>query len=298
MTSENYNKNNEILETVDISSNSSDNDQNQRDVINNRTEDFVFSVIPSPPDNRDHVFEHRTRSLTRSSRSNIKLPKKLDLRKLLNFSRNQGKRGTCAAFSACAIKEYHERLDVNYQGYLSPNSVYYYRSNKPNSGMFLRDVMKILYQQGIAHESDFPYDQIEEPNQIPLEAVNRMKDYRIKEYARVSTINGLKEALYTNGPCIIAFPVYDGKPEFWRALSSDSVVSGGHAVAVVGYDDKGFILRNSWGKTWNMDGCVHYPYDEWGSEWECWTSVDDDSPHQFKDESKLIKILRFLNCTN
>jgi len=34
-------------------------------------------------------------------------------------------------------------------------------------------------------------------------------------------------------------------------------VRGGHAVAIVGYDESGFIIRNSWGTTWGKDGFAH-----------------------------------------
>jgi len=38
---------------------------------------------------------------------------------------------------------------------------------------------------------------------------------------------------------------------------------GGHAVLAVGYDDaaKRFILRNSWGTKWGMQGYFTMPYD-------------------------------------
>lgn len=38
---------------------------------------------------------------------------------------------------------------------------------------------------------------------------------------------------------------------------------GGHAVLAVGYsdDDKRFIVRNSWGTGWGMQGYFSMPYD-------------------------------------
>ncbi len=39
-------------------------------------------------------------------------------------------------------------------------------------------------------------------------------------------------------------------------------IIGGHAVLAVGYNDtaKRFIVRNSWGTTWGMDGYFTMPY--------------------------------------
>ena len=123
-----------------------------------------------------------------------------------------------------------------------------------------------------------------------------MPNFKIKEYAQINSIDGLKEALFKNGPCIMAFPVYDNRPEFWR-IKSNPVGNGGHAVAVVGYNNKGFIIRNSWGFSWNGDGTVIYPYKEWGAHWEVWTAVDSESSFQFPNESIWKKILR-LPCIN
>ena len=36
---------------------------------------------------------------------------------------------------------------------------------------------------------------------------------------------------------------------------------GGHAVTIVGYNDKGFIIKNSWGKNWGMNGYATISYD-------------------------------------
>lgn len=254
------------------------------------TENFIFPIEPSPDDSRDHIYEHNNTIRTRSVRS----PNKLDLTKFLNYPRNQGSRGTCAAFASACIKEYHEKLDCNYQGYFSPDSVYFYRSTKPNEGMYLRDAMKILHKHGIAYETDFPYSQTE-PEEVPEKALETAPDYKIKEYAQITTINGLKDSLLKNGPCIIAFPVYDNRPEFWR-VKDDPKRNGGHAVAVVGYNDKGFILRNSWGPFWNKNGTVIYRYEEWGAHWEIWTAVDADSPHIFPNETLLDKIKKLNFC--
>jgi len=251
--------------------------------------ELIFPIKPSEYDPRDFIYEYLPRNKT-------PIPKTLDLRKYLNYPRNQGKRGTCASFASATIKEYHERLDCNYQGYFSPDSVYFYRSNKPDFGMFLRDAMQILQKYGIAYEEDFPYTQEREPESVPQKALEVMPNFKIKEYAQINSIDGLKEALFKNGPCIMAFPVYDNRPEFWR-IKSNPVGNGGHAVAVVGYNNKGFIIRNSWGFSWNGDGTVIYPYKEWGAHWEVWTAVDSESSFQFPNESIWKKILR-LPCIN
>ncbi len=251
-------------------------------------DDLIFPIVRSPEDDRDFVYEH----ISQGRATAVAPPSTLDLRKYLNPPRNQGRKGACAAFSASAIKEYHERLDVGFEEYMSPDSIYVYRANKPSSGMFLRDVMAILSERGIAPERDVPYTQ-DEPAPLSDAVVERARDYKIASYAQVHTIEGLKEALYLNGPCLIAFPVYDARPKFWT-VNKDPTQKGGHVVTVVGYTKDAFIIRNSWGANWNGDGTILYPFSEWGSHWECWSAVDEASPRIIPPVSVCQKISNFM----
>lgn len=63
-----------------------------------------------------------------------------------------------------------------------------------------------------------------------------------------------------------ALPVYGFGPAFWRQESPEQPLQGGHAVAVVGYDDRAgaLLLRNSWGADWGDQGHAWLPYDEFG----------------------------------
>jgi hypothetical protein len=55
----------------------------------------------------------------------------------------------------------------------------------------------------------------------------------------------------------------------WDNVGSDGLITpsrditGGHAFAIVGYDDKGFWIQNSWGKDWGKGGYCHIRYDDW-----------------------------------
>ena len=103
--------------------------------------------------------------------------------------------------------------------------------------------------------------------------VNALK-HRIKSYARVNTLTGLKDDLFYNGPCLIAFPVYGDQSglmntPMWLKNSENDLFMGGHAMTVVGYDDtkEHFIIRNSWGSNWGDEGYCYYDYKDWGSLW-------------------------------
>jgi len=245
-------------------------------------QEFVCCECSSPPDSRDWVAES-IYPITKD----INLPKILDLRAYLPLPRNQGSRGTCAAFTAAAIKEYQEYMDYGFAGNMSPEYIYHFRENVPDEGMFGRNVMKILSQHGVCTERQLPYRTPDKDIQGKLLPVSELSDFSdallaqgrkhvIKNYAQVNTIAGLKTALYKNGPCYISFPTYSRRPELWRASPGEEA-TGGHAMTVVGYNESGFIIRNSWGWKWNGNGCVIYPYEEFGVHWEIWTLIDDKS---------------------
>lgn len=228
---------------------------------------IMFAALPSPEDKRDWVAEELIKE--------IKLPRTLDYRSDYGLIRNQMARGTCVAFAGAAIKEWQEKKDCGFSGYMSPEFIYFNRVNKDSDGMYGRDLMKILTSQGSCPEYIFPYNPILNPKNIPKESYSIAKNYIIKGYARVNTIEGLKTALVQSGPCLLCLPVYSSiAMKFWRKRKDDSEKLGGHAVAVVGYNDKGFILRNSWGILWNLSGYITFPYEDFTIATEIWTMVD------------------------
>jgi hypothetical protein len=235
--------------------------------------EFVSGVLRDVEDPRDHIA-----SSIFASSGIVKgdYPETLDMRRHLPKVRNQYSRGTCAAFASSTIKEWHEMKDTGYNGYMSPEFIYFHRRNKPGHGMYSRDVMDILHNKGCCSEGELPYERtnVDGPVEIPPIVTESAKQFRVVEYARVMTIDDLKMSLYQNGPCYISFPVYSTRPQFWRQQNNENS-SGGHAVTVVGYDNDGFLIRNSWGSLFGKSGYVYYPYAEFGAHWDIWTVMDE-----------------------
>jgi len=232
---------------------------------------FIFNVKKSPKDRRDYII----------NASSSTVPDILDYRSDLQPVRNQGSQGTCYAQSVACVKEWQEKKDSGFNEYMSPQFFYNNRPNKydsdPNNddGMYGRDVMKLMKTIGICRESDYPYGRIQIQSDINPNCFIEAKKYLIQSYAKILTLDSLKQSLVKNGPCLITFPVYNNGSYFWRNLGNQKSI-GGHAVTVVGYDDVGFIIRNSWGQNWGDHGYTTYLFLEWGSHWEVWTTVDID----------------------
>ena len=234
-------------------------------------QNIVLNVKPSPKDDRDWIYNNIENEIKNT----------LDLRYDLHPIRDQGSQGTCYAQSASCMKEWQEKKDYGLNEYLSPQFFYnnrfnWYDENKENDeGMFGRDVMKILKNIGICTEKDYPYGKREKKDDISEYCYTQANKHKIKGYAQIQSLNALKKSLNENGPCLIAFPVYNYNMEMWLPQSEDESFKGGHAMTVVGYLEDSFIIRNSWNAHWGDNGYCYYKFKDWGAHWEIWTTVDD-----------------------
>lgn len=95
---------------------------------------------------------------------------------------------------------------------------------------------------------------------------------KIREYAIIRNIIEFRYAIVSNGPCFVALPVYNGSKAFWKKKNNQKLL-GYHAVAVVGYDETGLIIRNSWGRDFGDNGYTHIDYEDTGKMVEAWTIV-------------------------
>jgi hypothetical protein len=257
---------------------------------------FLLNIIRSPiapPEKKYDAY------LTSLSAAPIH-PTSLDLFQAINYN-NAVKLQvgpTCAANSTATVKEYQAFLKNNYSNTFSPDYIYLHRSNQNTDGMMLENAMNILQNKGACPTKNFP-NGITNIKNIPSSAIIAATPYKINTYAAiyqkvsavdknpVSTIDKLKTALYLHGPCLIAFlvynnhgilnnGVYDGR--IWIPQNSSQKSLGGHCMTVVGYDiNKGFIIRNSWGTTWNGNGHSWLPYSDFGTvnePLEIWTATD------------------------
>jgi hypothetical protein len=257
---------------------------------------YFLGAIKSPKDKRDFIYDARRMCMAPGADP---LPETLDYRVDLPPIRDQGMQGSCVAQSASCMKEYHEHKDVNkLTCHMSPQFIYNHRDIYPEEGMYCRNVMDILVKYGTCRETVFTYggDNTNKlPAQMPEAATNEAKNFTIKGYAAVQFTPGdnegnlynLRYALFKNGPCIIAFPVYNYSAEFWNQSGSQKMV-GGHCVTIVGWTTSGFIIRNSWGPFWGQKGYSIYKFADFlvPKHWEIWTGVDAESPLVIKPDPK------------
>jgi hypothetical protein len=159
-------------------------------------------------------------------------------------------------------------------------------------GSSLRGALKGWYYHGVLPDTDWPsLDMTTEPDldleediaglalQRPLGAFYRVDTTRLDDMQ--SAINELYGIVVSasihdgwNKPCIVTRTVGRKKQTMLvitRTASSKAV--GGHAFCIVGYNDVGFLVQNSWGKEWAKDGFATLPYDDWlESGYDAWVA--------------------------
>lgn len=166
---------------------------------------------------------------------------------------DQGSAQICVPCTVSSYLNWRENLK---DGSTKNNYVYLYEiyGSRTNTGegMTYKDALKFLRKKGV--KSKFGH-------------------MKINSYGKVTSSQVLKYALILNGPCFSALPVFSKRDRFWEKWVGDRL-EGYHAIAIVGYNSEGFIIRNSWGKSFGDNGYVILPYNDFDKLIETWTVMD------------------------
>ncbi|USL45884.1 C1 family peptidase [Priestia megaterium] len=243
------------------------------------TEIKGLGFIPSPEDKRDLLMS--------TFLPTFSVPSKLDYTDKMTPVRDQVDEGTCVGFSsAVGMKEYQERKERGQEVYLSPRFLYQEckkRDGIPDEeGTFIRVALDVLKEVGVCEEIYWPYI-AHNPGSPKPGAEQNASHYKIKAYARLDSLEAMKKSLMVNGPCVAGVLVYKN----WQTqevastgkipMPGNSVLKGGHAICIVGYDDNTelFKFKNSWDESWGDNGYGYLPYAYMElSESEAWSATD------------------------
>lgn len=203
-----------------------------------------FGFKPSNIDGTEHVFGV-------SPAGN--LPKSYSYKKFLPGVLNQGAESICVPCSISAYLNWKLNLETGEKkdNQIDLHEIYNARTNYTD-GMTFKEAFYYLRHKGVKYDS------------------GRIK---IMEYAILKNAVAIKTAIIMNGPCIGALPVYNDSREFWNDDGSGNFY-GYHAVAIVGYNSEGFIIRNSWGKGFADNGYTVLRYSDYDKFIEIWTIID------------------------
>lgn len=186
---------------------------------------------------------------------------------------NQGGEGSCGGFSAgYAVMSYYINKfhNGNYDAsnYFGSPEFLYNMGKEPgdcqSAGSIYSKLFAVLKSYGIATYATMPYsDQngcYTQPNQQQLaEAAN----YKIQSwhYTSVSNTETVKRLLYSGYPVMIGIKAYDNLFSYSGGYYTKAGnYLGGHAVCIVGYNTNGYIIQNSWGSNWGINGYFYVTY--------------------------------------
>ena len=80
----------------------------------------------------------------------------------------------------------------------------------------------------------------------------------------------MQRSLLINGPFVIGLYVMDStRPDFWNGSNFE----GGHAVSVVGYNEQGLRIRNSWGYSYGEYGYYTLDWADFSKIKEAWAII-------------------------
>ena len=203
----------------------------------------------------------------------VVVPVSFDFTKLMSPVRNQGNEGTCVAFASVAgVKEFQDKKEYRKLIRLSPRFLYNLCKKFDDipfeDGTYPRIAMKVLLNYGVCHESFWPYV-ARKKGRPRVGADKDALKFKIKAYARIKSQLEMKRSLLINGPFVAGVEVF--KSWFTKKVQSSGLVPmskrndnsvGGHAICIVGYDDKlkVFKFKNSWGANWGSSGYGYLPY--------------------------------------
>lgn len=214
------------------------------------------------------------------SDDNVKnpLPESVSLLRFAPQRQNQGRQGSCVAWSSA----YGARtvLDAASKG-ISPDATAFSPSFLYNQigldgcqGSYILRAMEFMQAKGALPLSEFPYDETDCSRGPSGSQMQEAGNYKIHGFTRLTSnedVNGInvraiKEHLAKDAPVVIGMMVGGSFMEgmmgqkVWQPTDEDQqqMGFGGHAMCVIGYDDRladGSVqIMNSWGPQWGENG--------------------------------------------
>jgi C1A family cysteine protease len=227
-----------------------------------------YGWIPDQPDQRDHLYAAPPPVLAA-------LPPSADLRAQCPPVYDQGQLGSCTANAIGAAIEF-DRLKQSLPDFVPSRLFIYYNERviestvHSDSGAQIRDGIKSVASQGVCPETEWPYDITKFEQKPPAKAyTDALADRAVSYQALIQDPNQMKGCLASGFPFVFGFTVYESFESQAVAKSGHAPmpgpserVIGGHAVMAVGYEESNqwFVVRNSWGLTWGMQGYFTMPY--------------------------------------
>lgn len=252
---------------------------------------FMRVARPDPPDSRDRPFRPNVgRAPAPTLFPALGLPVK-----------NQGDTMACTGFGLSLVVEHLLRsARREAKPAISPFMLYSmarrydeFPGSVQDKGSSLRGALKGWFKHGVCHQDLFPGLEMPPASKKLSEdwwfdAVKRPLGayYRIDTRSITDMHAALNEVgiIYASAGCHTGWdegsnqPAMKRRPTSFKQVWEIPVQGGeadhpGHAFAIVGYNERGFLIQNSWGPEWGSHGYAIFGYDDWlRNAMDCWVA--------------------------
>lgn len=251
--------------------------------------EFVTDAMPDPFDGRDLEYRPRLQPLPPSLDQRA-LQDKYVLHQVGNSCTGHAVATLINAVLARAVDP--NDTSTTYQ-HVSPYMLYRLArrydefEGEEDAGSSLRGVFKGWFRHGVALEEDWPrLDMALEPDldshdfglrcaDRPLGAFYRVNPYRLDDMqSAINELNAIAVSALVHDGWVTPEPLTrNGETAHVILRKVNSTSLGGHAFVLVGYNEVGFLVQNSWGTGWGKDGYATLPYQDWlESAYDAWVA--------------------------
>ncbi len=233
-------------------------------------EGMRFEVQPDPDDDRDQVY----------AGSGAPLPAAVPPEVFKEHAGpvfSQGVEASCTGMALAGIANYLIRryVDAGAES-VSPRMMYemarrHDRLSDDQEGSNLRGALKGWNKHGVCSAELWPYTACVKHGRLNFSRVVDASTRVLAGYQRIDggDLEAMRAAVVEHGVLYAnsvlheswAVPYDDGEEVIPHAPGEPA--RGGHAFVIVGYDDRGFWIQNSWGNDWGRNGCAILTYDDW-----------------------------------
>jgi hypothetical protein len=160
-------------------------------------------------------------------------------------------------------------------------------AGEDDAGSSLRGALKGWFNHGVLPEDRWPsLDMAPVPDFDDGELLALARQWPLGAFYRVNPfrLDDMQSAITELHAICVSAAIHDGwlTPQVMRrngramhliARRVDSRQLGGHAFALVGYNEVGFLVQSSWGTDWGRGGFATLPYEDWlDSAYDAWVT--------------------------
>jgi pimeloyl-ACP methyl ester carboxylesterase len=189
---------------------------------------------------------------------------------------DQGSEGACTGFGLATVVHYllQTRKVVPDRTAVSPRMLYDMARRydewpgEKYDGSSARGAMKGWHKHGVCSAEHWRYQNPQDKMKFTARFEDALRR-PLGAYLRVNhkDIVAMHSAISEVGALYATADVHSG----WDGIGSKGIVNyddtvdmlGGHAFAIVAYDERGFWIQNSWGNDWGYRGFGLVSYDDW-----------------------------------